>query len=543
MAGTEVPWWQRGVVYQIYVRSFADSNGDGVGDLRGVIERLDYLNDGTPRSLGVDAIWLCPFYRSPMVDFGYDVSDYRSVAPEYGTMSDFDELLDECHRRGVKVIVDMVLNHTSWEHPWFEESRSSRDNPRRDWYVWRDGRAPGKPPNRWKACVEGSAWAYDEPSGQYYYHAFFPEQPDLNWWNPQVREEMFDVCRFWLDKGVDGFRLDLVNFLHEDRDLRDNPRKPGRRMYEMQRHLYDRSQPEDHQVLRELRRLLDSRGDTMMVGEVFTDEPSDAAAYLGDGTDELHLSFYLDFALGRWSAERFRRSVENCERMLPGDAWPCYYLSNHDLPRHRTRFGRLGDAEARARVAAVMLLTLRGTPFLYAGEEIGMPQGKIPRERMRDPVGIKWWPIPVGRDGERTPMQWGPGPYAGFSTVEPWLPVGGSYADINVERQDEDESSVLDLYRRLIWMRKKKPALQAGGYRALPVERRGVFAYEREHQGDRLAVFLNFKSRRVSINISESGLGGVAWRVVLSTRPGRGREHPSSGFILGPDEALVLEPA
>jgi len=543
MSVEDLPWWKKGIVYEILVRSFADSDNDGIGDIRGIIERLDHLNDGTPRSLGVDAIWLSPFYRSPMVDCGYDVADYYSVDPAYGRMSDFDELLSECHRRGIKVIIDMILNHTSDEHAWFAESRSSRDDPKRDWYIWRDGRAPGKPPNRWKAVVEGSAWVFDEMTGQYYYHAFLPQQPDLNWRNPEVRKAMFDVCRFWLDRGVDGFRLDLVNFLHEDERLRDNPRKVGWRTYEMQRHLYDRSQPEDHEVVRELRGMLDSYPGTMMVGEVYTDTSKDAADYYGRGDDELHLSFYLDFAEAKWSAESFRRSVDDYERMMPKGAWPCYYLSNHDLVRHVTRLGKHGDAGARARVAAVMMLTLRGTPFLYCGEEIGMPQGRIPRQRLKDPIGIKWWPVPVGRDGERTPMQWSSERFGGFSEVEPWLPVDGSYTRTNVASQDSDPGSLLNLYRRLAWLRRDRPSLHAGDYRPLDVRGGGVFAYARELGEERVAVFLNFKPGRVVLEPGSSGLGEGPWRLLLSTRADRVTGAEVGAIELGPDEALVLERA
>ena len=474
---SERPWWKRSVIYQISVASFADSDGDGVGDLRGIIDNLDYINDGTPRSLGVDAIWLTPVNASPMRDFGYDVSDHYSINPVFGSMGDFEELLGQCHRRGIRVIMDMVLNHTSSEHPWFVASRSSRDDPKRDWYVWRDGRAPGRPPNRWLAVVEGSAWEYDDHTRQYFYHAFLPFQPDLNWRNPEVGEAMHDVLRFWLDKGVDGFRLDLINFLYEDALLRDNPRKFGIRPYDWQQHLYDRSQPESLQAARELRRITDTYPERMMMGEVFTDDPEDAVAYLGDGGDALHLSFYLDFAERKWKAEAFRESVGWLEEHLPAEGWPCYYLNNHDLPRTYTRLGKGGDAEARAKVAAAMLLTLRGTPIIYYGEEIGMPTSRVPRKMMDDPIGKKFWPIPVGRDGSRTPMQWSGERGAGFTTGEPWLPVDPSYAARNVERQDGEPGSLLNWYRRLIRLHMEKPALQAGSYRAIEDVPRGVFAY------------------------------------------------------------------
>jgi alpha-glucosidase len=534
------PWWARGVIYEISVCGFLDTNGDGVGDLRGVIERLDYLNDGTPDSLGVDAIWLMPVNRTPLVDFGYDVSDYYSIDPRFGTMEDFDELLAECHRRGVRLIMDMVLNHTSNEHPWFEESRSSRDNPKRDWYVWRDGRKPGRPPNRWLAVVEGSAWVPDERTGQYYYHAFLPEQPDLNWRNPEVTDALFDVLRFWLDKGVDGFRLDLINFLYEDEGLRDNPRKVGMRPYEWQKHVYDRSRPESLEAARELRRVTDGYDERMMMGEVYTDTPEEAVAYLGDGTDALHLSFYLDFATRKWSAEEFRESVDRLERLLPAGGWPCYYLSNHDLVRHRTRLGKGGDAAARAKVAAAMMLTLRGTPILYYGEELGMPHSKVARKEIVDPIGKKWWPIPVGRDGSRTPMQWSADRYAGFSGAEPWLRVDGSHTGINAERQQDDPSSLLNWYRRLLWARRRSPVLQEGGYRALDAVPEGVFAYLRELGNYKMAVLLNFTASAVSLGRPEGLEGG--WKVLLSTHGSEGAEVEGQTIHLRPDQALVLEP-
>ncbi len=538
MGTEEAPWWKRGVFYQIYVRSFADSDGDGIGDLRGIIEHLDHLA-GSPQSLGVDALWLTPIFPSPLADCGYDVSDHTSVDPAYGGLDDFDALLDECHRRGLKVILDMVLNHTSCEHPWFLESRSSRDNPKRDWYVWRDGRAPGKPPNRWRSVMEGSAWTWDERTGQYYYHAFLPQQPDINWRNPAARRAMLDACRFWLDRGVDGFRLDVINYLHEDELLRDNPRRMGWRPYEMQKHIYDRCRPEDHEVLRELRSILDAYPGAMMVGETFTDDPAEAASYLGNGTDELHLAFNFDFAANRWSAARFRRSVERWEALIPEKGWPAYFLSNHDMPRHITRLGILGDAEARAGVAAVMLLTLRGTPFLYYGEEIGMPASRVPRGKLRDPVGIRFWPLPVGRDCARTPMQWTAGEHAGFSTAEPWLPADKSFPVRNVERQRKDPHSLLNLYRRLIRLRKETPALQLGSYRALPGAEKGVFAYLRELGGHRVAVLLNFTPRDRRVDLRGCP-GKGAWRVLLSTRGPEGAETDPAEIRLLPDQALIL---
>ncbi len=501
MPGT--PWWKTAVIYQIAVSSFADSDGDGRGDIRGIIERLDHLR-GAPGSLGVDAIWLTPVNRSPLRDFGYDVSDYRSIEPRFGTLADFRELVDACHARGLRVIMDLVLNHTSDEHPWFTASRSSRDDPRRGWYVWRDGRAPGKPPNRWRAVVEGSAWEHDARTGQYYYHAFLPFQPDLDWRNSDVRDEMLDVARSWLEFGVDGFRLDLINHLYEDERLRDNPRKPGTRPYLAQRHLHDHSQPESLEVACRLRALADAYGERVLLGEVFSDDPHDCLAYLGDGNDRLHLSFYLDFVGQRWRARGFRDSVDWLEERLPGATWPCYYLDNHDVPRSISRLGGGRNALPRARVAAAMLLTLRGTPIVYYGQELGMPQSVVPRAALDDPVGRKFWPLRVGRDGCRTPMQWTSEPGAGFTSGTPWLPVGPSAGTRTVAAEGPDPDSLLSWCRDLIALRSATPALQVGGYRALPGMPRDVFAFERMLADQRIVVLLNFGRRTRQCDLPDS---------------------------------------
>jgi len=535
------PWWKTGVIYQIPVASFADSGGEGIGDLRGVLSKLDYLNDGTPGSLGVDVIWLTPINPSPLRDFGYDVSDYRSVNPRFGTMADFDELLEACHGRGVRLMTDLVLNHTSDEHPWFQESRASRHNPRRDWYIWRDGRSPGKPPNRWVSVAEGRPWEYDEVTDQYYYHAFLDFQPDLNWRNPDVQREMLDVLRFWLDKGVDGFRLDLINFLYEDELLRDNPLRLGRRPYFWQHHIYDRSRPESLEAARSLRRLSDEYPDRALMGEVCTDERDDAVAYLGDGSDALHLSFYLDFARVRWSAELFRASVEWLEDNIPAEGWPCYYLNNHDLSRSFTRLGGR-HAEARAKVAAAMLLTLRGTPIIYAGEEIGMPMSKVPRRVMRDPIGTTYWPLSQGRDGARTPMQWCADDNAGFTSGKPWLPPDASRSHRNVKDQDGDPDSLLNWYRRLIRLRGAHEPLQSGSYRVIATTPRGVYAYVRESADDTVAVFLNFTARTIRVRTRADELVGGVCRVLLSTHHTETDElRDVADSVLRPHEALILE--
>jgi alpha-glucosidase len=509
-------WWKEGVFYQVYPRSFQDSDGDGVGDLPGITSRLGHLNDGTPDSLGIDAIWLSPFYRSPMADFGYDVSDHRDVDPTFGSLADFDELLGQAHERGIRVIVDLVPNHTSDQHPWFQESRSSRTSPKRDWYVWADPRADGAPPNDWRSVFArfGPAWTLDEASGQYYAHRFAPQQPDLNWWNPAVRAAMDEVMRFWLDRGVDGFRIDVASSLLHDRRLRDEQTdRRARRRWPRQWGLR-----EVHDVHRHWRRLLDSYGGRMAVGEVTNDPAPGLLRYYGNG-DELHLSFYFWFLEQPWSAAAFRAAVGTFEAGLPDGSWPNYTLSNHDRSRHATRFG-----PERAPLAAMMLLTLRGTPFLYYGEEIGMTDAPIPPERIVDVDG---------RDPERTPMQWEPGPGAGFTTGESWLPIGPDAARVNVATQRSDSRSIFSLYRRLTWFRRRSPALRRGSYRALRT-RGDVFAFLREADDETLLVALNFSDLESRIISRALPAGAV---LELSTK----HERPAGPLSLRPLELAPNE--
>jgi alpha-glucosidase len=514
-------WWKHAVFYQIYPRSFQDSDGDGVGDLRGIISRLDHLNDGTPDSLGIDAIWISPFYPSPMADFGYDVSDYCDVHPLFGTLGDFDELLGQAHERGIRVIADLVPNHTSDQHPWFLESRSSRDNPRRDWYVWADPKPDGSRPNNWESIFKrvGPAWTLDERTRQYYLHLFLPQQPDLNWWNPEVRDAFDGVMRFWLDRGVDGFRVDVASALLHDRRLRDAPQTlAARRRWPRFIHL-----PEVHEIHRHWRRLLDSyEGDRMGVGQVSLDRARRLVRYYGQ-SDELHLSFYFHFLLQPWHAARFRRAVREFEETIPDGSWPNYTLSNHDRPRAASRYG-----PRRARNAMMMLLTLRGTPFLYYGEEIGMSNVEIPPERVVDVDG---------RDPERTPMQWEPGPAAGFTTGEPWLPVPADADRVNVAVQRNDPESFLTFCRRLMWYRKRSPALRWGVYRSI-ANSPSVFAYTRSSREERLLVALNFTDRE--IRFRPPGMPASA-RLDLSTHPGRdARDTPLSPLTLSPNEGVLL---
>ncbi len=512
MPGT---WWREGVFYQIYPRSFQDSNGDGVGDLRGITRRLDHLNDGTPSSLGIDAIWLSPFYRSPMADFGYDVSDYRDIDPIFGTLDDFDDLLEEAHRRGIRVLVDLVPNHTSDQHPWFVASRGSRDDPKRSWYVWADPRRGG-PPNNWRAVFgskeKRSAWTLDPAPGLYYLHHFLPLQLDLNWWNEDVRKAMDDVMRFWLDRGVDGFRIDVAHSLVKEQLHRDNPRH-----FAKPRPRFNWELDEVHEIHRRWRRVLDEYDDRMAVGEVSSRELRNLVRYYGND-DELHMPFNFNFLRQPWSAERFRGIVEEWERLLPHHAWPDYTLSNHDRSRAASRYG-----PRNARVAALMLLTLRGTPFIYYGEEIGMTDVAIPRERIVDVDG---------RDPERTPMQWDASGNAGFTTGKPWLPLAPDAQRTNVAAQRDDPGSMFSFYRRLIQLRRGSPALRAGAYRTHRAPR-GVFAYIREAAAERVLVALNFLDRPSRVAIAGNA------DVVLSTSDGRTGDTLRNAVELGPNEGVV----
>ena len=515
-------WWREGVFYQIYPRSYQDSNGDGVGDLRGIIQRLDHLR-GTEGSLGIDAIWLSPFYTSPMKDFGYDVANYTDVDPIFGSLADADQLLDEAHRRGLKVIVDLVPNHTSDQHLWFQSSRSSRSDPKRDWYVWADPAKDGGPPNNWRSLFgkERAAWTLDPTSGQYYLHHFLPEQPDLNWWNEDVRRAMDDVLRFWLDRGADGFRVDVAHGLVKDQELRSNARfGVGANVAPMNWDL-----DEVHEIHRRWRRVLDSYPDRMAVGEVFSiDEvlPHDLrrlVRYYGND-DELHMPFNFQFLEQPWQAESFRGVVEEWERLLPEHAWPDYTLSNHDRSRAATRYGL-----RRARIAALLLLTLRGTPFIYYGEEIGMTDVPVPPQRVVDVDG---------RDPERTPMQWDASRNAGFTKADPWLPLADDARRVNVSVQRDDPRSLLSFYRRLLRARKDSLALRLGSYRSLPAAR-GVYAFERQADDERLLVALNFTGSEAAV-----ALPSPHTELVLSTDDERTALPSGSRVVLRPDEGVIV---
>jgi alpha-glucosidase len=533
-------WWQTGVIYQVYPRSFRDTTGNGVGDLGGILEGLGYLA-GT---LGVDAIWLSPFYPSPMADFGYDVADYTNVDPLFGDLATFDVLVSQAHQRGLKIIVDLVPNHTSDQHPWFIESRSSRDNPKRDWYIWADAKADGSPPNNWLSVFGGPAWEWDAKTGQYYLHSFLKEQPDLNWRNPAVRTAMFAVVRFWLDRGVDGFRVDVAHYVMKDPELRDNPPnpQPGKSIhkslgnYDSLLHLYDKGHPDVHTVYREFRRLLDSDSTDrprMAVGEIHIFDWQQWASYYGQNLDELHMPFNFQLLGIPWRAEAVRQVVDSLEAVLPPGAWPNYVLGNHDESRLVTRYGC-----AQARLAAMLLLTLRGTPTLYYGDEIGMADVPIPPERQQDPWGLR---MPgLGRDPCRTPMQWSPAPNAGFSPPETpglWLPLAVDYREVNVEQQLAGPASLLNLYRRLLAYRKATRALQWGDYQAVEGGPENCYLFMRRASNQRLLIALNFSGQEQRLALPALGRG----RIVLSTHLDHQQTAGPRDLLLRGHEGVIVE--
>jgi alpha-glucosidase len=505
MTNKDFLWWRDGIIYQIYPRSFADSNNDGIGDLPGILSKLDYLSD-----LGVDAIWLSPIFPSPDVDFGYDVADYTGIDPKFGTMQDFEARVKAAKKRGMHIILDLVLNHTSDQHPWFVESRKSRENPYHDWYLWQDPQPNGDPPNNWQAIFGGSAWEFDQDRGQYYYHMFYKEQPDLNWRNPQVRAAMLDVFRFWLKKGVDGFRLDVFNAYFKDSDLKDNPSQFGIRAFDRQKHIYDVSQPEMYPLLEDIRAILDKRKNTYAVGETFLATPELAASYCGD--DKLHAAFNFAFAENRWHPKRFQRSACQWYEALSDDAWPNNFLSNHDMQRTATRYC-FGEDDRRAKVAAALLLTLKGTPFMYYGEEIGLRDIPIrSKADVKDPTGKTFWPLYKGRDGCRAPMQWDDQPHAGFSQTEPWLPVHANFTHRNVAQQQVDPNSLLNFVKQLIQVRKAEPALQRGDFQPLVKDPRFILSFLRTYEGEQVLVVLNFSSRQLFYDMPDG-----AWTSLFGT--------------------------
>ena len=551
-------WWQTAVIYQIYPRSFQDANGDGVGDLPGIASRLEYLKD-----LGVDAIWISPFYPSPMADFGYDVSNYTGVDPLFGTIEDFDAVLARAHELGLRVILDFVPNHTSNQHPWFLESRSSRDNPKRDWYLWRDpcdgGKSPEERlPNNWMSHFGGTAWEWDEKTAQFYMHSFLPEQPDLNWRNPEVRKAMYDAMRFWLEKGVDGFRMDVIWLLIKDAQFRNNPVnpdwKPGTSSFGKYLPLYTANRPETHEIVAEMRSLLESYsrrgGERLLIGEIYlpieelvqyygasapeaVEGPQDltAAAITGPKLNGAQLPFNFHLIQTQWKPECIANLIHDYEAALPPGAWPNWVLGNHDQSRLATRIG-----VEQTRVAAMLLLTLRGTPTIYYGDELGMRDGDIPIDRVQDPAEKRQPGIGMGRDPERTPMLWDNSEHAGFTKAKPWLPIQPDYSTHSVETEDKDPASLLHLYKALLALRRERAALNAGDVYAVKPDNGSstcVLSYRRTDGAERLQIMLNLGKQTETATCPPG-------RIVISTHGGRESDGVLGEVRLEPGEGVVI---
>jgi len=499
-------WWQHAVFYEIYPRSFADSNNDGIGDLNGITSKLDYLHD-----LGVDAIWISPCFPSPQVDFGYDVSDYENIDPMYGTLNDFDRLASEAEKRGIHIILDFVVNHTSDQHPWFLDSKSSRTAAHRDWYIWRDGKGSSRPPNNWTSEFGGSAWKFDPATGQFYYHFFYAGQPDLNWRNSAVQDAMFDIPRWWYKRGVSGFRLDAVDTLFEDPNLADNPVQPGKNAYHdpNQDRIHNTKLPEVHDVLRELRKGADEYG-AVLIGETWTADIAELNRYYGQGNNELQLPMdFLFTMVNKLSPADFRKQIAAVDS---ASGWPTFVISNHDIVRSYDRYGDGQHNDQIAKLMAGLYLTLRGTPIMYYGEEIGMKTTPpTHKEDVRDPVGRTGWPKEKGRDGERTPMQWDASENGGFSKAKPWLPVPPTAKTHNVADESKDPDSILEFYRKVLKLRHTNKALLDGNYVPVNDNDPNVLSYLRAYKDQVVLVALNMsgEKQKVKFDIQKNGFSSA----------------------------------
>jgi alpha-glucosidase len=495
-------WWQHAVFYEIYPRSFADSNNDGIGDLNGITSKLDYLKE-----LGVDAIWISPCFPSPQVDFGYDVSDYENIDPMYGTLADFDKLAAEASKRGIHIILDFVVNHTSDQHKWFLDSKSSRTSQYRDWYIWRDGKGPGRPPNNWTSTFGGSAWTFDSTTGQWYYHYFYAAQPDLNWRNPAVKDAMFDVTRWWYKRGVSGFRLDAVDTLFEDPNLKDNPVLPGKNAFgdPIEQNVYNDKLPEVHDILRGLRHVADEHK-AVLIGETWTADIAELNLYYGPSNNELQLPMdFLFTTVNKLSPAEFRKQIA---AVNSASGWPTFVISNHDIIRSYDRYGDGKHNDEIAKLMGGLYLTLRGTPIMYYGEEIGMKTTPPTRkEQVQDPIGRTGWPKEKGRDGERTPMQWDESANAGFSNAKPWLPVPPTYKTHNVADESKDPDSVLSFYKTVLKLHHTNPALLEGSYVPIDENDPNVLAYLRVYKDQAVLVALNMtgSAQKVNFELSKNG--------------------------------------
>lgn len=526
-------WWKAGVVYQIYPRSFQDTNGDGIGDLKGIKHRLDYLVE-----LGVQAIWVSPCFPSPMKDFGYDISNYTDIDPVFGTLADFDELIEAAHKRNLKVILDLVPNHTSSLHPWFAEARQSKTNEKRDWYIWKDAKPDGSPPNNWLSNFGGSAWTFDTESNQYYYHAFLPEQPDLNFRNPQVRQAILNVMKFWLSRGVDGFRVDAVAHLVEDDAFRDEPEdvnyEPSQNDYSKLIHVHTVDHAETHKFIREMRKLSDSfPGERVLLTEAYVPLKQLVTYYGEADASEAHLPFNFQLIQSPWKAREIAEFVDAYDAALPAYAWPNWVLGNHDKPRIASRVGHQD-----ARLAALLLLTLRGTPTIYYGDELGMTDVTIPPEKVQDPAEKREPGKGQGRDPERSPMQWDASPFSGFSETEPWLPLADDFKTRNVANQTANAESMLNFYKELLKLRNSTPALAIGDYKTVKISD-SFFAYQRKYKNDEMIIALNFSSKEGSDFVLPSG----QWTKLFSTDVAQDKSKATyrDSIALSPQQGLLLK--
>jgi len=530
-------WWQHAVFYEVYPRSFADSNNDGVGDLNGITSKLGYLHD-----LGVDAIWITPCYPSPQVDFGYDVSDYENIDPMYGTLADFDRMAAEGKKQNIRIIMDYVINHTSDKHKWFIASKSSKKSPYRNWYVWRDGKGPNQPPNNWISEFGGSAWKFDPTTGQYYYHYFYAEQPDLNWNNLAVEKAMFDVTRWWYKRGVAGFRLDAVDTLFEDPDLRDNPVLPGKNKFgdPNTQEIYNKKLPGVHEVLQNLRKVADEN-DAVLIGETWTKNIDELKKYYGQHNNELQLPMDFMFTrIDKLSPPEFRRQIAAADT---AGGWPTWVISNHDIERSYNRYGDGAHNDDIAKLMAALYLTLRGTPIMYYGEELGMENNDPKRkEDVKDPKGRTGWPADKGRDGERTPMQWNDAENAGFSTHEPWLPVPPSYKTHNVADERKDPNSILQFYQHLLALRHQNRALLDGDYVALNENDPNVISYLRRYQEQAVLVAINMsgKEQKVSFDLKPQGFSSTTATALLTTESQQTQQISPGEMTLKPFGVYII---
>lgn len=504
---TTTPWWRGAVIYQVYPRSLMDTNGDGIGDIPGIIKKLDYI-----ASLGVDAIWVSPFFKSPMKDFGYDISDYRDIDPIFGTLSDFDELISKAHARNIKIIIDQVLSHTSDQHAWFLESRESRDNPKADWYVWVDPQPDGTPPNNWLAIFGGSAWEWEPRRCQYYLHNFLRTQPDLNYHCPQVREQILQEVEFWLKRGVDGLRLDAINFCFHDKELRSNPAKPeaerkGRGFkednpYAFQKHIFDNTRPENLVFLESLRQLMDRYPGTVTLGEISAEDSLKTMAEYTSGNDRLHMAYSFELLVDKLSGNYIRNTVETLEANL-AEGWPCWSIGNHDVVRFMSRWGGEAQSPELAKTLNAMLLSLRGSVCSYQGEELGLTEADIQQHELQDPYGITFWPRFKGRDGCRTPMPWDSSlEYAGFSSAKPWLPVSAKHLALSIDKQESNQASVLNAYRHFMQWRKTQAALRFGGIEFLSSSESHL-VFVRRHGSEALLCGFNFSAQPAVIELGQ----------------------------------------